>query len=40
MCARASVAALELLIDASGGTAFDEMGWLENEIGLAREAIA
>jgi alkyl sulfatase BDS1-like metallo-beta-lactamase superfamily hydrolase len=34
------IAALELLIDASGGTAFDEMGWLENEIRLARAAIA
>ena len=34
------IAALELLIDASGGTAFDEMGWLESEIRLAKEAIA
>jgi glyoxylase-like metal-dependent hydrolase (beta-lactamase superfamily II) len=34
------IRALELLIDQSGGTAFDEMGWLENEIRQAREALA
>ncbi len=36
----AQIAALEMLIDQSGGTAFDEMGWLENELRMAREAIA
>jgi glyoxylase-like metal-dependent hydrolase (beta-lactamase superfamily II) len=34
------IAALELLIDQSGGTAFDEMGWLESEIGAAKAALA
>jgi alkyl sulfatase BDS1-like metallo-beta-lactamase superfamily hydrolase len=36
---RAQIAALEMLIDRSGGTAFDEMGWLENELRIAREAV-
>jgi alkyl sulfatase BDS1-like metallo-beta-lactamase superfamily hydrolase len=33
------IAALEMLIDRSGGTAFDEMGWLENAIREARAAL-
>jgi alkyl sulfatase BDS1-like metallo-beta-lactamase superfamily hydrolase len=33
------IAALEILIDQSGGTSFDEMGWLETQIKLAKEAI-
>jgi alkyl sulfatase BDS1-like metallo-beta-lactamase superfamily hydrolase len=36
----AQIAALEMLIDASGGTSFDEMGWLENEMKVARQAIS
>ena len=34
------IAALESLIDQSGGTAFDELGWLESEINAARTALA
>lgn len=36
----AQIAALEMLIDQSGGTSFDEMGWLENELRIAGEAIS
>lgn len=34
------IEALEMLIDRSAGTAFDEMGWLESEINRARSALA
>ncbi len=36
----AQIAALEMLIDQSGGTSFDEMGWLDNEIKIAKAAIS
>jgi len=36
----AEIAALEQLIDATGGRNYDELGWLENEIRIARAAMA
>ena len=36
----AQIAALEMLIDESGGTSFDLMGWLETEIKTAKAALA
>jgi hypothetical protein len=36
----AQIAALGLLIERNGGRAFDELGWLENELARARQALA
>jgi alkyl sulfatase BDS1-like metallo-beta-lactamase superfamily hydrolase len=36
----AQIAALEMLIDESGGTSFDQMGWLDNELKIAKAALS
>jgi alkyl sulfatase BDS1-like metallo-beta-lactamase superfamily hydrolase len=36
---KAQIAALEMLIDQSAGTSFDEIGWLENETRIAKQAM-
>jgi alkyl sulfatase BDS1-like metallo-beta-lactamase superfamily hydrolase len=36
----AQIAALERLVEQGGGTAYDELGWLEHQIALARAAAA